>query len=628
VKIACATALTVMASSAWLGLHTGNAPGRNVASIFSGWGKANQIWTDWYRKPMLLAIGELYEMRLHLEHNNLFNTYEGDRYPASVQCDPKERNFRTADGTCTDLVHPAAGAAGIRFGRNVPLHSTYPDDSKILSPDPRMISRVLLTRKDGVMAPVSFLNLWAAAWIQFMTHDWFNHGDNRPNSDSPFELTLAQDDPLFSLGKILVPRTRLDPSRTAGENATAPTYVNINTHWWDGSQLYGSDRATQDRLRSHVDGRLTMTEGDRIPLESDGKEDTGFNQNWWVGLSMLHHVFVREHNHIAAMLKKKNPSWDDERIFQTARLINAAVMAKIHTVEWTPGILKNSTLSEAMHANWYGLVNPTTKVHPFFKLPFVKDPQFNGIVGAKEDNHGVPYSLTEEFVSVYRLHSLLPDEIDFLSLSGQSLGSVGLADTREEKAHAVIDRYNGIPSVAYTFGKRHPGALTLHNFPKTLQNLEMPLVGTMDMGAVDIIRDRERGVPRYNEFRRLINLKPISSFSDLTPDKAQVEELEKIYGTGPEGVEKLDLLIGSLAETVRPNGFGFGETVFQIFILMASRRLEADRFYTSDFRPEVYTQAGLDWIDQAGFKTVLMRNIPEIADKIKSIPNADIFGPW
>lgn len=39
-------------------------------------------------------------------------------------------------------------------------------------------------------------------------------------------------------------------------------------------------------------------------------------------------------------------------------------------------------------------------------------PVFSGLVGLKKPNdHGIPYSLTEEFVSVYRVHSLLPDKI-------------------------------------------------------------------------------------------------------------------------------------------------------------------------------------------------------------------------
>ncbi len=47
----------------------------------------------------------------------------------------------------------------------------------------------------------------------------------------------------------------------------------------------------------------------------------------------------------------------------------------------------------------------------------------------------------------------------------------------------------------------------------------------------------------------------------------------------------------------KPKGFGFSDTAFRIFILMASRRLESDRFFTRDYRPEVYTQEGIDWVE-------------------------------
>ena len=47
-----------------------------------------------------------------------------------------------------------------------------------------------------------------------------------------------------------------------------------------------------------------------------------------------------------------------------------------------------------------------------------------------------------------------------------------------------------------------------------------------------------------------------------------------------------------------PKGFGFSDTAFRIFILMASRRLKSDRFFTDDFRPEVYTQVGYDWVNE------------------------------
>ena len=62
--------------------------------------------------------------------------------------------------------------------------------------------------------------------------------------------------------------------------------------------------------------------------------------------------------------------------------------------------------------------------------------------------------------------------------------------------------------VIYSFGMAHPGAITIKNFPAFLRDLQLPpdpvtkQIQHLDLAAVDILRDRERGVPRYNEFRR------------------------------------------------------------------------------------------------------------------------------
>ena len=110
-------------------------------------------------------------------------------------------------------------------------------------------------------------------------------------------------------------------------------------------------RRTADRLRSLVHGKLKLTPEGGLPLGPHGVEDTGFNRNWWVGLTMLHTLFVKEHNAICDRLQSKYPRWDDNRLFNVARLINAAVMAKIHTVEWTPAILPNRAADQALNAN-------------------------------------------------------------------------------------------------------------------------------------------------------------------------------------------------------------------------------------------------------------------------------------
>ena len=120
------------------------------------------------------------------------------------------------------------------------------------------------------------------------------------------------------------------------------------------------DRGAQPRA-AHRRGRQDGDRGraacrTRPTPKLDGVDLTGFSDNYWIGLSLLHTLFVKEHNAICDYLKGHYPTWDDEQLFLTARLVNSALMAKIHTVEWTPGILANPVLERAMHANWYGVL--------------------------------------------------------------------------------------------------------------------------------------------------------------------------------------------------------------------------------------------------------------------------------
>lgn len=100
-----------------------------------------------------------------------------------------------------------------------------------------------------------------------------------------------------------------------------------------------------------------------------------------------------------------------------------------------------------------------------------------------------------------------------------------------------------------------------------------PQLQPIDLATIDILRDRERGIPRYNQFRRLLNLTAPSTFEELTNDTVTAAELRDAY---KNQIEDVDLLIGSLAEA-RPEGFGFGGTPFHLFLCMANRRLNTDR---------------------------------------------------
>src|SRR5258708_34212101 len=83
---------------------------------------------------------------------------------------------------------------------------------------------------------------------------------------------------------------------------------------------------------------------------------------WWLGMGLLVNLFAREHNAICDRLATEYPSWSDEALFHKARLINAALLAKIHTVEWTPAIIAHPATQIAMTTNWWGIGGH--KLHP------------------------------------------------------------------------------------------------------------------------------------------------------------------------------------------------------------------------------------------------------------------------
>ena len=617
--------------------------GDGIGAIFTGimegttilYGKLagykGRVWTNWYRRPLFFGILTLAYMREKMNKHNLNSTYPKDTltgFQPEGQTPPDGvKYFRTADGSWNNLSNPKEGAAGTRFSRNIQVANIKPESGeKLLTPNPREISRKLLTRGPE-MKEVPFLNMLAASWIQFENHDWVNHGENLLNEI--IDIPLAEDDPArkkYWQTKMMVPRTQPDPTRMSKNEPAPVSFINEVTHWWDGSQIYGSDQATIDRLRSGIDGKIKMNADGTLPIGKKGVEETGFVRNWWLGLSMLHTLFTREHNAICDHLKAHNPTWDDNRLFNVARLINAAITAKIHSVEWTPAILANQGLDTALNANWYGiLTNLFTKGTHRKTLSEinVRNPELGGVVGNPINKHGSHYALTQEFVEVYRLHSLLPEKLELRRLNSNEITKVPFIETRMVASHKLSAKFP-FAELFYSFGNQHPGQLVLNNYPKFMQELSIPFNPLYDLGAADILRARERGVPRYNEFRRQLGLNPIETFDDITDDKEQVATLKKVYNND---VEMLDLLIGTLAEGHRPNGYGFGETMFQIFILNATRRLQADRFYTDCYTEEYYTKEGLEWIDNADLKTVLLRHYPELANTgLGNIKNA--FEPW
>jgi hypothetical protein len=311
-------------------------------------------------------------------------------------------------------------------------------------------------------------------------------------------------------------------------------------------------------------------------------------------------------------------------------------------------------------------------------------------------NHfGSPFNFPEEFVTVYRLHTMVPDLIEYRELGkdpNKIRNKFPMLETFRGKATQAM-RERGLANWALSMGRQRLGLLTLQNHPQFLQNLPMPRLQTktnqIDVAALDLIRDRERGVPRFNEFRRQYGLRTLTSFDDFVDRRLPEDSVERkgqeelarllreVYGQHkcdaskkiteaqvnndgtpindclghPDGstvdnIEDVDTVVGWLAEFPRPHGFAISETQFQVFILNASRRLFSDRFFTSSFRPEFYTHLGVAWVSNNGpdgtmlepnesnghevevspLKRVLLRAMPELAKELDPVVN--VFDPW
>ena len=740
------------------------------------------------------------EMRLPPGHPS----YEAVGGRGPQLCRGELVRHRTITGICNDLRNPAMGATGQLFGRIVPFEATFPslgEDERarnrhggrlgLLTPDPQAISRRLFTRRqtrpelcrsglglggDAAGSECDYekantLNVLGAFWIQFMTHDWFSHLEEGRNGPLDRAI-LAQDGP--------PPTFEHDGRRRLSR--PPKTTRNTVTAWWDASQLYGYDDVSRRRVKRDPKdpARLLLVPTERdpagvLPLLGPGdpmnpawagQEATAFPDNWNVGLSFFHNVFAREHNTFVDAFRRQavlTPGADcglrdparprrviryadvtPDELFEAARLVVAAEMAKIHTIEWTTQLLYDEPLHLAMNANWGGLLGGShvevasalklvvtalgaspdvAKAHRLYSV-FASGPGIVGLgshvsaghtlfsawaPGARDawdianpehvnggTNHfGSPFNFPEEFVTVYRLHPLVPDLLEYRELGPSPdviRRKVPVVETFRGGAttHA---RSGGLASWALSLGRQRAGALVLGNAPHFLQDLPLPRLmtdtGRIDVTALDVLRDRERGVPRFNELRRQLGLKQLTSFDDFVdprlapgaPERAAQEErvrrLREVYGRHrcdasrvitdaqrsedgspiddclghPDGslvdnVEDVDAVVGWLAEPVRPHGFAISETQFQVFVLSASRRLFSDRFFTSSFRPEFYTTLGLRWVEDNGpdgkvlekgrpnghrqevspLKRVLLRTVPELAGELG--PVVDVFDPW
>ena len=383
------------------------------------------------------------------------------------------------------------------------------------------------------------------------------------------------------------PGDRIDPAYIA-QSGTPPRFTadgkdrpsrpyktteNTVTAWWDASQIYGYDETSRRRVKRAPDdpaklllspagqragagerqGYLPLLEAsDPMNPQWAGQEAVGFPDNWTIGMSFYHTVFAREHNLFVDAFRAqaaatpdadsglRNPARPDQviryrdvtadELFEAARLVVAAEIAKIHTTEWTPQLLYDEPLFLGMNANWSGLFRgkeivqaalEKITVNSFGKSTDVKkatqwysvfasgpgifglgnrvyaddaifaayDPSKTDLWSIKNPddvnggiNHfGSPFNFPEEFVTVYRLHPLVPDLIDYRQWDAEPNRIQNKVAGGRDPARPRDP--GDARAAAWRTGRSRWGGsgwalLTLANHPQFLQNLEIPRLGS------------------------------------------------------------------------------------------------------------------------------------------------------
>jgi hypothetical protein len=268
--------------------------------------------------------------------------------------------------------------------------------------------------------------------------------------------------------------------------------------------------------------------------------DTRVNEQ--IGLTAMHTLWMREHNHWATNLAQQNPTWTDEQLYQQARKIVGAEIQAITYNEWLPTLMAGNALGAY---NGYDPAVDPRVTNEFTTAAFRLGHTLLQPTLLRLDANGNPIpegnvSLRDAFIKP----ALIPDEggIDPI------LRGLAVANAQEFDAKIIDDVRN------FLFGA--PGS------------------GGQDLGSLNIQRGRDHGLPDYNSLRTQLGLTPYDDISDITSDAGLAAALTSVYGD----INNIDPWVGIIAEDHYANAI-FGETAFTILKQQFEALRDGDRFW-------------------------------------------------
>ncbi|CAH1116127.1 unnamed protein product [Phaedon cochleariae] len=537
-------------------------------------------------------------------------------------CDPSSP-FRTYTGHCNNLRNPTYGKSLTIFNRLLP--SVYDDGiSKPRSigvtgtplPNPRVVSRVIHPDISNLHNRYTLMTMQFA---QFLDHDltmtpihkgFFESIPNCRPCDSartvhpecnPFPVPPGDhfypEINITSGARMCFPFMRSLP----GQQRLGPReQVNQNTAFLDASQVYGENHCVLRDLKGQfgkmnatvhpVRGKDLLPQSDKHPecksasgqcfIAGDGRASEQ------PALTAIHTIFMREHNLISDGLRRTNPHWDEDKVFEHARRILIAETQHVTYNEFLPRVLGWNAM------NLYG-------------LKLLPQGYYDGY------NPGCNPSVVTEFAAAaFRIgHSLLRPHIPRLSPTYQVIDPPlllrdGFFKTDLMMRENMVDEISrGLVSTPMeTLDQFITGEVTNHLF----EDRRIPFSG-IDLIALNVQRARDHGIPSYNNYRALCNLKRATSFEDLAREipPEVISRLKRIYAS----VDDIDLFPGGMSE--RPLQGGLVGPTFGCIIAIQFRQLrKCDRFWYENEDPAVrFTEAQLAELRKSTLAKIFCENM-------------------
>ena len=582
---------------------------KSHAQTQSAEARAEALATELFHRPgSLLTDEEISRMMTESGCNGRFE----EEFPACFT--PTFALYRKIDGTCNNLENPYLGAANTAMPRLI--QAQYEDGISSLrgdiqnmqggimnttafeppNPSPRHVSQTVI--RD--VAEDERLTHMVMQWGQFLDHDMSiapalqdNCGERAQNcefTDICHPIRVTDRDPMFGLQSpnhgACIPFSRSvavcrDPAEPlVNRGIGTREQINILTSFIDGSMIYANDYDFALKLREFEGGLLKEGESFRgkkpelpriFPSENireDGQvfvacppQTAGengcflagdFRVNEQVALTVMHTLFLREHNRIARELARLNPTWGDERLYQEARKIIGAIIQKISYEDYLIEIFGQ-------------------KVYDIVLGPYIEyDPRIHpGIINAfTTAAYRYGHSLIRPFFQ--RLDS----NYDPIAAGPLSLFDIFFNPDQFRLSFGTDPLVRGLISEN---SRRNDEFMT--------SVLTSELFRThLDLASFNIQRGRDHGLPPYLTWKRYCEAAfpdlPVSDFQN----KLTLVRFLGLYGS----LDTVDLWVGGLSEE-RLEGSLLGSTFACLFGIAFSNVRDGDRFFYMNpgvFEPE------------------------------------------